>query len=36
MDRGQLQNAIRPPPDACFKTPLVSHHALIVAETNIL
>jgi hypothetical protein len=23
-------------PDARFKTPLVSHHALIVAETNIL
>jgi hypothetical protein len=23
-------------PDASFKTPLVSHHALIVAETNIL
>jgi hypothetical protein len=38
--------AMRPPqttknsypatPDARFKTPLVSHHALIVAETNIL
>jgi hypothetical protein len=23
-------------PDASFKTPLVSHHAVIVAETNIL
>jgi len=23
-------------PDACFKTPLVSHRALIAAETNIL
>jgi hypothetical protein len=32
---GIVFNAIRSPPDARFNTPLVSHHALIVAETNI-